>query len=352
MPTRKVPAIQRPAEWWSPGWALAGIVVGVIATVVWLDPKIRATQAPHVLEAKRSLARPVYGHPVRAQNGKLTHPLLTCAADTLGPSDLTPLEAQVRTLLAGAQRAGVMRAAVHVSDLETCESFEIGAAERFHPASMMKLPLALTWLRRASQDGAVLAKQLTYEMPDTVDTREDRKLPTALVNGQSYEVADLLRRMLVDSRNDAKFLLTQNVPVVALDEIWVELGLTPPPRDRDPEISVHDIATMLHALYDGAFLGRDASERALGWLAEATFKEGLNAQLPPGAVVAHKYGRRVHTGAPRGSWQLQLHDCGVLYRPGHPMVACVMTEGDNEVVQQRLIQEIAALLWSYPQASN
>ena len=353
MPTQKVPAIRkRSTQWSTPIWAIAGAIVGVLVTVAWLNPQLHGTRVPQVEANTRSLARPMFREPVRGAPGKLTHPLLTCSSEPADATDLAELQSGVRALLDGAHHRGVLRAAVHVSDLETCHWFEIGSGERFHPASLMKLPLALTWLRRASQDGNVLAMQLAYDVPDNADTREDRTLPSALVRGQRYEVADLLRRMLVDSRNDAKYLLTRNAPLAALDEIWTDLGLVPPTPDRDTEVDVHAIALMLHALYDGAWLGRETSERALGWLAEATYARGLTAQLPPGAVVAHKYGRRVRAATTPGDWQLQLHDCGVLYRPGHPVLVCVMTEGVNEAAQERLIQEIAALAWSSPQVGN
>ncbi len=292
-----------------------------------------------------------HARPVRGSNGKLTHPLLTCAAEPADAAGLAEAQTGVERILAAAKYHGIARAAVHVSDLETCEWFEIGSEERFHPASIMKLPLALTWLRRASQDASILTRQLTYDMPSNADTREDRNA-SALLTGQSYEVAEPLRRMLVDSRNDAKWLLNRDVPIAALDAIWLDLGLTPPPRDRDPEVGIHDVALMLHALYDGAWLGRDASEMALGWLAGATYRDGLAAALPNAAVVAHKYGRRVRTDAPAGQWNLQLHDCGILYRPGHPVLVCVMTEGDNEPVQQSAMQQIAVLLWNYPQTDR
>ena len=284
--------------------------------------------------------------------GRLTHPLLTCTAKLAGDNPMGPLELKVRGILDVAAHAGLKRAAVHVADLETCASFDIGPTERFHPASMMKLTPALAWLRRAAVDGQVLKQRLTDDLPPGMETKDDKNLPSALTNGQSYEVADLLRRMLVDSRNDALLLLKRDQSAAERDAIWQDLGVPPPPQEGSMELGARDIALIFQALYDGAWMGRDMSERMLGWLTDASFHGGLTAQLPPGALVAHKFGRRVREDAPKGEWAVQLHDCGILYRTGHPMVVCVMTEGVNELTQQGVIQKIASLLWNWPQVES
>ncbi len=157
--------------------------------------------------------------------GRLTHPLLTCTAKLAGDNPLGPLELKVREILAVAAHAGLKRAAVHVADLETCASFDIGPTERFHPASMLKLTPALAWLRRAAVDGQVLKQRLTDDLPPGLETKDDKNLPSALTNGQSYEVADLLRRMLVDSRDDALLLLKRDQSAAERDAIWQDLGV-------------------------------------------------------------------------------------------------------------------------------
>lgn len=330
-----------------PALVLTGVVLGGALTTGWFLHRLHATEQA----STQPTVRPHHGgEPVRAGHGRLTHPLLTCSADPGDAADLAPMQTAIQDFAGKAMHEGMTRFAVHVTDLESCRWFELGSAETFHPASMMKVPLALTWMKRSLADPTVLGRRLVFDVPPEAESREDKNLPTALVSGQGYEVADLLRRMLVDSRNDAKWLLNRDVPTSALDEVWTDLGLRPPSRDTDPLVTVHDMATMFHALYDGAWLGRDASERVLGWLADATYKEGLTAKLPEGALVAHKYGRRVRQNPPAGSWWLQLHDCGILYRSGHPMLACVMTEGMNEPVQQKFIADVAGMLWSVAQA--
>ena len=351
MPTQKVPAIRTAwSDWRGPALLIGGMLIGVAATAAWLVPSLHRARAAEMAVEKRLAAQPaVQAKPVRAVHGRLTHPLLTCSTTAPDSGALADVRASVTKILDAGLRQGLTRAAVHVSDLETCEWFEIGGSELFHPASMMKLPLALTWLRRASQDGAVLSQQLLFDAPPDADSREDKNVAVALVSGQSYAVEDLLQRMLIHSRNDAKWLLARDVPPSVQDAVWTDLGLLPPAHDRDVLVNVNEIALMLHALYDGAWLGRDGSERALGWLSNGVFTDGLTARLPAGAIVAHKFGRRVRSDALPGMWWLQLHECGILYRTGHPVLVCVMTEGTDERVQQRVIQEIGAALWSYPQ---
>ena len=47
--------------------------------------------------------------------------------------------------------------------------------------------------------------------------------------------------------------------------------------------------------------------------------------VPAGTVIAHKFGEWGRE-RPEG-FEQQFHDCGIVYRPGRPYLACVMTRG-------------------------
>ncbi len=108
---------------------------------------------------------------------------------------------------------------------------------------------------------------------------------------------------------------------------------------------------MLQALYDGTWLNRPGSELLLSWLAQATWRKGLVAKLPPDAEVAHKYGIRYlfdpdHPEmVPAGAPSLHLGDCGILYHPKRPMMVCVMTEATTSAAAEGVIGDVAKAAW-------
>ena len=59
-------------------------------------------------------------------------------------------------------------------------------------------------------------------------------------------------------------------------------------------------------------------------MAATDYHDALPAGVPPNIAVAHKFGE-----AGTGDTDRQLHDCGIVYFPDHPYLACIMTRGDD-----------------------
>jgi len=98
---------------------------------------------------------------------------------------------------------------------------------------------------------------------------------------------------------------------------------------------------LLRQLYNATYLRPDLSELALSWLAQSTFRDALVAGVPPGTVVAHKFGERVAVDPQTGRELAQLHDCGVGYFPENPYVLCVMTRGSELGELMQVVREIS-----------
>lgn len=62
------------------------------------------------------------------------------------------------------------------------------------------------------------------------------------------------------------------------------------------------------------------------------------AGVPPGTTVAHKFGIYSIPGTTKTA---QLHDCGIIYRPGRPYFLCVMTEGQDADTLAGAIRQIS-----------
>lgn len=83
------------------------------------------------------------------------------------------------------------------------------------------------------------------------------------------------------------------------------------------------------------------SERALNLLSRVEFNEGISKGLPSNTIFAHKFGERELANGVS-----QLHDCGIVYYPGHPYVICVMTRGSDFKTLSDTIAEISRITFS------
>ena len=84
------------------------------------------------------------------------------------------------------------------------------------------------------------------------------------------------------------------------------------------------------------------SEKALSYMSEVDFKQGLVAGVPGGIAIAHKFGEK--TVGASGEIK-QLHDCGIVYYPNNPYLLCVMSRGDSFEYLDDTIREISHIVY-------
>src|SRR6185503_17380876 len=116
----------------------------------------------------------------------------------------------------------------------------------------------------------------------------------------------------------------------------------PPAMNQDYLIDTHTYASFFRILYNATYLDRHDSEEILTTLTEASFKDGLIADIPASVTVAHKFGSRKVDDAGK----VQLHDCGIIYVPGKPYILCVMTQGTDFNKLADFIQSVSKLVYN------
>jgi hypothetical protein len=75
-------------------------------------------------------------------------------------------------------------------------------------------------------------------------------------------------------------------------------------------------------------------------LTSTDFNEALVAGVPQEVQVAHKFGE-----AGTGDVERQLHDCGIVYFPSHPYLACIMTRGKDTGTLKQSIADISRFMY-------
>ena len=231
--------------------------------------------------------------------------------------------------------------ATHVSvyyrDLNNGPWFGIHEDERFSPASLLKVPILISVLKKAEIEPGLLDKSLTVTQfaDDNVGTLYPPERTVA--QGQTYTIDQLLHFMITFSDNNAKDLLVQALDAKIVESVFIDLGIRVPDATTPQDfMTVKDYAGFFRILYNATYLSREMSERALAYLATSQFTAGLVAGVPAGMVVAHKFGQRT---LPDNA--AQLHDCGIVYYPGHPYLLCVMTRGKTGTALAPVIRDIS-----------
>ncbi len=221
--------------------------------------------------------------------------------------------------------------------------------EMFIPASLLKIPLMMVYLKKSEKDPSILSKKLKFKRSDFTITSEKYYAPTkTLQDGSEYTVLELIRRMIINSDNEALFILSTNVDVNEQKKLYDQLGFILPPHltPYDKFASARNIASFFRVLYNATYLNEDISEKALQLLTETDFKDGITAGVPAGIVVAQKYGEREENGI------RELHDCGIVYYPKHPYILCIMTKGTNYESLNSIIKDISKLTYEQVKISN
>lgn len=231
---------------------------------------------------------------------------------------------------------------IYFQDLDHGPRFGIGEYDKFQPASLLKLPLAIFFLHAADLDPDILESKLSFtgtlKIEDNLETPEESILP-----GTQYSIRDLVTKMIVYSDNRSYVVLlremnrlSQSVAYFTFRDLDVlQLML----ESENTYVSISSYAKLFGVLYNTGYLSKEMSQFMLQLLSDATFREGIVAGVPEGQRVAHKFGYGVVEG------EDQLHDCGIVYHPKMAYILCVMTSGKDPQKSNDAIIEISKTVY-------
>lgn len=217
--------------------------------------------------------------------------------------------------------------------------FALNDEEKYNPASLMKIVILISYLKKAETEPDILNKQILFAGPkDTIGYNFPPQKDIEI--GKSYSVAELLEFMISYSSNDAKNLLIKDLDTSYLNHVLEDLQLELINyQENDNFMSVSNFASFFRTLYNASYLNSQMSEKALEILSKSDFKEGLVADLPSNIPVAHKFGERYDTY----NEIRQLHDCGMIYFSDNHYLLCVMTRGKSFTDLKKIIQTISLI---------
>lgn len=255
-------------------------------------------------------------------------PLLMCGiSEQVESTSYDSLKTSVLTELEEVQEADDV-ISVYFRELNSGEWFSINETETYSPASLLKLPLYIAYLKMAESNPELLSQTLTLS---NVDLNAAQNFPPQypMEPGSTATIFELLLAMIQNSDNNAAMALTDNLDESFRNEVYSDLGLDLP----SPDGSVDDMTTkeyshFFRVLYNASYLSHENSEIALKVMAQGNFEDGLVFGLEEGVEMAEKFGERKVLNKDGSVENYELHDCGIIYT-SEPYLLCVMTKGKS-----------------------
>jgi beta-lactamase class A len=231
---------------------------------------------------------------------------------------------------------------VYFRDLGDGPWFGINDQFEFNPASMMKVPVMIAWLKRAEKNPSVLQQTFLFDNATDMSAIQRTKPRLTLSRGQRYPIETLLTYMMSYSDNNATSILYNNMTTKELNEVLDGMDITNRPGDDNNSTTVHGYSGFFRILYNASFLNREMSERALQLLSLEDFPQGISAGVPKGVTVAAKFGEYTDNKITNGN---QLHEFGIVYHPKGHYILGIMTKGSDFSRQTEIIREISAIVY-------
>lgn len=277
---------------------------------------------------------------------RYTNPDAACIDIVIDKRSYETFRDELVAYLEAEKQAGhLTEGAIFFRDLKMGPTFDINELANFSPASLLKLPLALAYLKYAEEHPGFIDAQIRFtKNPGVMDqTFEPSK---SLQINTVYSISEALRYLVTYSDNVAygvlgDYIVKQPQGNDYVFQSYKELGIIDPTDASDEIVSVHGYASIFRLLYNVSFLESEYSELMLSWLVDADFNQGLRKGVPVSVPIAHKFGERVFENSP----EKQLHDCGIVYYPGNPYVVCVMTRGDDWNYLSSIIGEVSRRIY-------
>lgn len=283
----------------------------------------------------------------RDQQYHLINPLL--AYDTPSSADFWNLREKIEQQIRNSQPDTI---SVYFRDLKTSRWLDINGNETYSPASLLKVPVLIAYLKLAETEPKILEKKIIYNGAEDLNQAEKIKPKQQLQASKQYTVSELISYMMLYSDNNALSLLTSAVDKQFLKEVFDDLGIVYPDNNQADLMTAKDYSLFFRILYNSTYLNRDLSESALDLLARTDYRAALVAGMPENIQVSHKFGEREISNENGVLVASELHDCGIVYYPDRPYLLCIMTKGSSLESLQNSIKEISRIVYGQVRSNN
>lgn len=289
---------------------------------------------------------------LREQGFNFTKPLLMCdiSSERKLP-ELKPLENDLNNFINTQKKEkGVDSISVYFQDFKTDGRIDINDNEKFHPASLTKVPIMIAILKMAETNPDLLFKYVKYSGKD-LNSGQEIKPKEFAESGKTYTVKDLVEKMIMYSDNNSLEALLGLINEQELKSFFNTLQVTFPVNSSNPEefdsMTTKDVSYFFRVLYNATYLRDDLSETALEILSQTDYKNGIVKGVPDGVKVSHKYGLQTFTDLKGTVLYREFNDCGIIYHSTHPYMLCIMTKTSSSIQKtEDIIKNISSMVYN------
>ncbi|HBH71564.1 MAG: Peptidoglycan-binding domain 1 protein [Parcubacteria group bacterium GW2011_GWC1_42_11] len=224
---------------------------------------------------------------------------------------------------------------IYFEYLPTGSNIAISKDTEFYPASLLKLPVAIAVAKKIENGEWKWANELVLMPADKDDGFGDLyKEPS----NSAHSIEELVRRSLSDSDNTAHFILTRNLEIEEIEDVYNHMGLDGFLTGKG-NLSAKRYSVILRSVYNASYLSEGSSQKLLSYLSKSSFKDYIQSGLPEDITFAHKIGISDEENV--------FLDSGIVYAKDRPYILTVMTKNKDEQIAQKMMADISRKVYNY-----
>lgn len=241
-------------------------------------------------------------------------------------------------------------ASVYFRGQKNTAGFTINPKEKYGMASLIKVPIMISYFKLAQRDPETLNKKIKYDGSFDFNSIREIQSTNKLMVGREYKVSELIDYMIKYSDNNAYSLLANNLNITDTytyaNDLFNDFGIEDISLDKD-NMDINSYSLFFRVLYNSTYLGRTYSEKALEILSETDYKGGMRAGIPDDITISNKFAEATiknNSGQVVGK---EFHNCGLVYYPDYPFILCMMTKGNDLNKLQKIVTDVSKMIYEY-----
>jgi beta-lactamase class A len=224
---------------------------------------------------------------------------------------------------------------IYFEFLNTGANISVNKDAEFFPASLSKLPLAMTVVKKIERGEWKWENELVL-MPTDKDDRFGNLYKQPI--GTRMTIENLVKEMLINSDNTAYTMILRNLEPEEFKATQKSLGLDSF-FSNEGKISAKNYTVILRALYNASYLNISDSEKLIRMMADSETNDFLSKGVPKNVLFSHKVGISDEKSV--------YLDAGIVYLPNRPYFLIVMVNTSDENKAKVEMKEISEKVYNY-----
>lgn len=206
-------------------------------------------------------------------------PLIDIGKNFIDPKNLIINFQPLRTALQSYEKHLEFTVGVYFEYLPTGAIIAVNNNTALWPASLLKIPIAITGMKKIEQGAWKLSNELVL-LPDDKNTEFGTLYQKE--TGTRFTTETLLKESLINSDNTAHFILPRNISEEESLDSYGHLGIEELRNNATSEMAAKHYSIFFRALYNASYLSPEYSQKLLELLDHDEFKDYAASGLPRG----------------------------------------------------------------------